>query len=434
MGSFWVDGVRSPFFSPFFSDANVGILVMYAHASHSCAFKFELRPFEGHYLMIKNLIFSLIFVAFSGFYSFALALELELGVSAEAGIDRKTRKWIESLPEKIRLEVIKALEDALPLVDKSIHSYLDHVDKIMASTVTDVGCQVQAAGKNTIDYLGSTITFSGMPKPIDNLLDEQARYKTRFRRNTTPTLYAHGYADLVGNISLTRCQLQHAPEVIPRVELIMTDSLARFHLWVRLEDEGVCDSAKDCYAKKLATVRDLSSRADLRDKLASDADTILAGVQNPEGSVIGQFRQGPYEAALMQIYRAEDSLMLAKTLRISSAQKYLNAANNDLSKVDSAYASAVGSLSARPNLAIDSANNALVSLVAVEALIKKAEDTALELTEQIRVQRERIAQLKSMLLRLKLSAAEEAAKRASELKSDRGDNRATGGDKAGGMH
>jgi flagellar biosynthesis chaperone FliJ len=377
-------------------------------------------------MRIKVNVFFSILALFLAPQCFAESLELGLGIDISAGVDRKTRKWVDSLPEKVRIEAIKMLEQALPLVDKSVNGYLDRVEEIMSSTISDAGCQAQAFGKGTIDFLGSAITFSGMPRPINDLKKEKKAYKKRFDRDTSPTLYADDYADLVANISLTRCQLLHSPDAVSRVDLIMEDVLPLFQLWTRLEEEN-CTSAENCLEQKLKSIKDMGQRADIRDVAASEYERIISSVHHPKVSSFRQFRPGPYEVALIKIYRAEDALMLAKFRRISLARMHLDAADDKLSSLNYQYKTAYDDLNKNPKRSSDSANHAAVNLVAVNALIDKAEETAVELKEQVDLQRNRAAAMRRKLEELKNIADNNIR----QIHDKRIDSRVTGGERGG---
>ncbi len=239
---------------------------------------------------------------------------LKFEASAKVGIDSETRALIEKLPEDIRVQTIKLLQDALPLIDTSVHGYLDRADEIMGRQIANATCAFDAMSKSFWDQIGE-------PTPISDLSEQWEDLKSDFNRSSSPHAYITQYADFLANAAVTVCRTKVEPMAAATIARLQNDVRVRWLQWSRVEVS--CTNAEDCLQQVTEATRKKIKEADPRDVKLVNAAELFGQVQYPSkptffesvSSFFGSFHQDGYESALIKLHRIQDALELAKLKR-----------------------------------------------------------------------------------------------------------------------
>ena len=201
---------------------------------------------------MKKIFFALsIFVCSSHSNSFnILDIGFDIGLDFEArliaGLDPATRRLIEEMPEKIREEVIQTLIDGLPLVDKSIHSYIDKIDHVTFNRIEQTRCSASGLIQQVPDDLKEVI-LGIEATPIMNIVKKYNNLDQKFTQKSPPTFYKIQYLEYTASADKTACQFRPQSQQWNFVQEYADKSLDRFNIWNRLHQK--CNNLYDCYAK-----------------------------------------------------------------------------------------------------------------------------------------------------------------------------------------
>jgi hypothetical protein len=140
------------------------------------------------------------------------------------GLDQGTQHFLEQLPEKIRAELIKALTEAQPLIDKSVTAYLDKFNKIIADNIATGATALQCVGVGTVQtelkasvanilYTGrrpglNEITVGDYTQNLSNMISLTREHITV---NTTATDVLVAYSDLLIRGAIVKCADKYKP-------------------------------------------------------------------------------------------------------------------------------------------------------------------------------------------------------------------------------
>src|SRR5215469_15625259 len=67
---------------------------------------------------------------------------IPVGVNATVGLDDRTLDLLNRLPKEVREQIVNAVRDALPILDKSVNAYLAKVDEILDHQINHAQCSV----------------------------------------------------------------------------------------------------------------------------------------------------------------------------------------------------------------------------------------------------------------------------------------------------
>ena len=284
---------------------------------------------------MKKIFFALsIFVCSSHSNSFnILDIGFDIGLDFEArliaGLDPATRRLIEKMPEKIREEVIQTLIDGLPLVDKSIHSYIDKIDHVTFNRIEQTRCsasgliqQVPADLKEVI--LGIEAT------PIMNIVKKYNALDQKITKNSSPDFYRIQYIEYKASADKTVCQFPPQSQQWNFVQEYADKSLDRFNIWNRLHQK--CNNLYDCYAKlhqDISSFLKQSNPQDLKtgEVQAQERFTKLPTPSRfnsqyaPEGIFFKKIAITKAETHLAELFSIYDQVNIIRTVREEKERK-----------------------------------------------------------------------------------------------------------------
>jgi hypothetical protein len=272
----------------------------------------------------------------------ASAADLTFGLKAEAravaGLDAETRALIERMPETIRVQTMKLLVEALPLIDQSVNAYLDKANEIVSSQIAHAGCTIQGAAKGTLEIFKAALPMQADPTPILKLAERWDDMQTTFDEEAAPLTYIFTYADFLANAAITSCQVENSEEAVTSIQILQSNARIRWQTWRRTTSQ--CADALTCFemTKKLAQ-QQLAS-ADARDVQAADGPRRFSQIATPARLRPFQtFRQKAFEDGMIKHYRIVDAIALARVQRqakaeiiVQDAKDRLAAAGETLSK------------------------------------------------------------------------------------------------------
>jgi hypothetical protein len=254
--------------------------------------------------------------------SFGIGVDLGLSASAEVGISAETRALIQGFPAEVREQLIKALKEAQPIVDKSVLSYLDKVDEILSRQLLNVQCTTVGTAIQVGEEVLAPIR--GPAQPVNGIERLWAKHATAFEPDTPLTGESSilaGYADLLHEIHKTHCNVQGVREAAALVLLIRLKAARRHNLWLSLQDE--CSELASCLPVMEAKMQAAVAAADPRDVAVSEVDELRASLKAPEPHRWYQwsFKHAPYEEQLFVLVGMIESVERARAERVAAAAK-----------------------------------------------------------------------------------------------------------------
>jgi hypothetical protein len=262
----------------------------------------------------------------------AAFLGVDVDVDATFGLDQKTMDFINGLAPQVRVEVLRLLKEALPLIDTSVISYLNKVDTILDKQISHIQCAAIGAGAALSDDLKSKLPFGGQAQPVSKLETDLNTTITTFKPDVRPHDMRLAYSDLIYRATVTNCQVSLAPETAKDVAAILENARPRWMVWYRLD--GSCSGITQCYSLQEKNTRKTISKADKRDVAAADAEKRMAHVQQPTTKATWfwtkTFDPTEYEKVLGELISVEDGVHLAEAKRRGEAKKSIDAAISTL--------------------------------------------------------------------------------------------------------
>jgi hypothetical protein len=260
----------------------------------------------------------------------SLNLKASAGLNATVGLDDRTQAFINSLPEKIKDQILDLLKQGLPLIDKSVILYLNRVNEILDQQIDHIECAAIGTGVTLGADLKSSLPLIGTkPEPVEDLQKDVESTIHGFQKQTDPTSYANKYSDFLYRAAVARCQVNIEPSASQTVAQVQANIRPRWMLWYRLE--GSCLNADGCYDFLYGQLKDKMASSDKRDVLAVNAQVTAEAVKKPTGpGFFGQYDPTDFELALQQLLDAKDAIELAEKARIASADDAWSQANQKL--------------------------------------------------------------------------------------------------------
>lgn len=265
-----------------------------------------------------------------------------------AGLDSGTKDLINQLPDKIREALVKALAQALPMIDKSVAGYLDQVNKIIASNIasgtTAVQCAAMGSAKivqTELETSLANILYTGRRKGLNDptignytqsLSDAISDTRSHITVNTTANEVLVAYSDLLIRAAIIRCAGNMNPallqnELDAQIKRISIPDL-EWHVLIGNRDRPYCQKIYDCVVKRRDDLQKYLKTADQRDVDSSQANalmkTIAATPTPPRPGVV--FDRTPsiqildYEQILLSLRDVERAVEAAKASRQAKAQ------------------------------------------------------------------------------------------------------------------
>lgn len=283
-----------------------------------------------------------------------------------AGLDEKTRNLIEGLPANLRAEAIKALQEAQPLIDKSVAKYLDDVDTRIANRIDQAGCVAVVTADIIVEKIKGPW---GEKTPITTLkrdYDTRKHFDPRNVENLALT-----YADLVGSIVRTGCGVYDtkAKAVISEFRSEVGQKMDMWH-----QIRNYCKTPDECLVMRYSDVRNLIANSEQRDLDFTNARTAFEKVK---GVPVSRVRRGFFggqsldwtidEGELVKLYVIDRSIENARALRSQNAKLYARDAGSSLAKAEETLALATSKLHPSIKAQNDEASKVADATVALRA-------------------------------------------------------------------
>jgi hypothetical protein len=199
-------------------------------------------------------------------------------VDATVGLDEPTRELISKLPQNIHDQLIASLNDALPILQKSVDGYLAKVNDILDHQINHAQCSVTGVMAEANRRLKNLPAIRDKG-PLELLDVYENSELGRIRQSSAAAFYARVYGDVFYEASVTYCEMEFSGAAVnTRQDENKYRQLN--YMWLRLS--GSCNNAGDCVKKQREVTQHLIDISDKRDVQFTGATQKLAMVPKPE--------------------------------------------------------------------------------------------------------------------------------------------------------
>lgn len=303
-----------------------------------------------------------------------------------AGIDSKTRALIAQMPLEIRQQIEVLIANALPMVDKSVMSYLAEVDRILAVNLSRATCVGAGVSKIAIEELFAKLPGGGKVGPtiISDLQNQINNYPDEMKKDSTPSNYRQAYGNYLHNTYVVGCAVEATPIAQTEVQKLRVELTARVLPWIRIDDKE-CSDARACLAFLVNRTRQEIEAADPRDVKSTDAKKRLDAIAMPKTGFLVKFNPLPYEAGIRSAFEISDSLKLTALVRNAYAKEAVDSASAMTSIFEAALRNATAAIDTT-QAQIKQAANDVKARRGDRAGIEKATAEGLALSAEVKPQ------------------------------------------------
>jgi hypothetical protein len=248
-------------------------------------------------------------------------LKASASVTINVGLDPATRNLLERMPAEIRQESLRLLREALPMIDRSVLSYLQEVENVVNRQLDRAPCKVAEITGAAVSTLPQV--FGYRPKPLRGLRGAIDALDTAAWTKRPLNDLSIAYGDLLYDAWLTGCQVDSVPQTRREVALLQADVRRRHALWSRLQ--GRCDTAQGCGGTVWRETAQVLKDAHPDDVRLTMARERVDSNKVPSDGWLRSVTLRQYEDSLLQLYRIEDELVLFREARASMARQVLAA-------------------------------------------------------------------------------------------------------------
>lgn len=265
--------------------------------------------------------------------------DLRATLGFEAGLDDETIRMIEAMPASVREETVRAVQESLILVDKSVFSYLNKVDEILSNRLLQMQCVVVGAGKATIEEIKASLNpFNRTgPQLVLDLQDRVDAFPSLLDKNSSLTTIKQAYSGIEDTARKTWCSVTGTLSAEAEVQKLRALLKARSMLWERIPD-GTCSNARTCLVAVKNETDSLVAKADPRDAKLVGAAAKLSATKLPPEVFYRRFDPVPYEQELKTLYQVRDGIKVISAARDRLARIELSKAAQLLDTINYAIA------------------------------------------------------------------------------------------------
>lgn len=251
-------------------------------------------------------------------------------LTAKAGLDADTIRLLDGYPKEVKEQALQLVKEALPLLDKSVNSYLDRINAILIEQQTTMICTSAGIVGTSVDQALERFPFLKGSTPLENLEKRWSEVEKKFTDQTTSHEYMIKYADFIYSIGLAKCKIQVTPSLQPVVDRMLAKYNSRFSIWVSLD--LICSTASNCFESIYNETYAYLIKSDPRDVADNDAIDKLKQVKPPKKQYFAPFNYSAYEEDFFEMNRILLSVALTKQLRLMKEAQvnYLNELDKEL--------------------------------------------------------------------------------------------------------
>lgn len=267
------------------------------------------------------------------FESLGFSVSADLGVTA--GLDKDTRDLIKLFPEEIKLQMLDGLSKSLPMIDSSVHGYLDRIDNLVNNAGVTAYCTVYGG------VAGGKDALRGVESRAKELEREHYRTRSQFGRRTSPKEYESSYSVIEHKASSYMCPLVAGTLQWKDIMSVKIKSHDAGFMWSRLIP--MCDTAYGCEQVVRAQVNALLDTVHPQDVESVGAVVRMKAITPMpmpkfwnDGYKIDQV-----EGNLSTMLRINDELVIAKYNRDTKGEKALQSYNEKYAGLRSKYDEAI---------------------------------------------------------------------------------------------
>jgi hypothetical protein len=266
-------------------------------------------------------------------------------ITITGGLDKGTKELIERLPDDVAKALLQAIQSALPLIDKSVASYLEQVNKILSDNINKGATAVQCAAvgsatiiqKETATSLANMI-YTGRRVGLNNpnignytqdLSDSITATRSHITAKTEATEILVAYSDLLLRAAIIKCAGGLNPALVQTSLDAETQRIAppalEWNILIGDLDRPYCKAVPACISQRRHDIDVYLNNADPRDKDVAlqirdsiPADPAIPRSWNPLAKPPIQILD--YETILMDLRAVERAVEAQKSERLKNAK------------------------------------------------------------------------------------------------------------------
>lgn len=253
-----------------------------------------------------------------------IGLGLSLKAEATVGLNDRTIAMINGLPSEVRKQVILALEQALPLLDKSVLLYLQEVQKI----INGLGPVAFCAAKGAKEGL-----FEPDENRASDLEERLIKARSSFDGDSKPVDYENPYSLIERDASRNLCVEFSGTNQETRINDVKMLSGNLAYMWHRLRP--YCSDAYSCQIEAMRQVKALISISNQTDVKNLKSDERLTKIPTPLKPTFfkSNYDVDMTETNLSVILGINDELVAAKLARKVRYDKVYPTYSQELTKL-----------------------------------------------------------------------------------------------------
>ncbi|MBI1198092.1 MAG: hypothetical protein GC203_09525 [Phenylobacterium sp.] len=299
-------------------------------------------------------MFRLVLTAFCAWLVATPCWSLSFGV--KGGLDGSTRRFLERYPATVREEFIKALEQALPLLDKSVDTAFDRIDFSVEKATDRLQCTLETlppiAGSAADRVVREVLNKPSGNTATSNLLRFAENRREKINGSTSPTWAFARYTDVIATVREVRCRFSGVPDLVLAIDQLSISFFESHDTWKYIKEID-CDTANNCYGLLYRDTVALIGASDPRDVVATNAKVRIEALPKPGirlsgdgfervGSARGsRLPLKDYEADARELRSIQLGIAFESLKRADAAMKMLDGYAVQLAGAENAYASII---------------------------------------------------------------------------------------------
>ncbi|ENX02620.1 hypothetical protein F900_01066 [Acinetobacter modestus] len=280
----------------------------------------------------------------AGLFDSEQDVEVTVQGKVMADLGPETRQLFNKLPENIKDNVVKGIQESMPIIDKSVMKYIDRIDLSIKNSMENshdpIICTSNGVSKNLLETLKDAL-FGSRPIPIAKVYNDYNQLGL-LELDKDPLFYKVKYADFLGNATRVECQfLNGRTEKLQVIEFRQRIDY-RWKIWNDLD--GKCLNSYKCYDFAKDKLNLFIRNSDPRDLKQGDFDALTLYNRLPDPNLytpskINKSVFNEIERNIIEAVKIYDAITLIRLNRIEKEDELnkqivskLNESKNEFEK------------------------------------------------------------------------------------------------------
>lgn len=275
-----------------------------------------------------------------------------LSFGVEGGLDKKTRKFLDAYPNKVRMQVVGLLRDALPLYKDGVVVTFDKLNESIQLTFGEMECAqstLPITAEESARGIRSAFSLWGRrygSRTATNLEEQYDEMRAKLDGKISPQSVSLAYLDVLGSAHATKCYYRRQPEeALAGLKKTEADIFVGQRIW-NLLINFACDTPRACYQMVYRFDVRLIAEADPRDVAGARAKVRLSRMPIPDLSSVNgfdlpgwnlfgdRFDLNAYESRVWELMAIQFDISAQSLLRAQTAVGRLDVLDRQLSSMD----------------------------------------------------------------------------------------------------